>query len=619
MKNLHVILILIFFSLNCSASDELSCSEHHVSEQSLVEQIIQCELKLEKNIFNNIETIKQSIYLANLYRKTGDTNKSHNLLEEIHSKAKVFGPQGLYEVSFAQGVNSYYSRSFINSLEHFKLAYQYAEELQNNNALANVYNALANVAQVFADYQSMSHLLEKSLAMYKEIGDAKGAIKVINNLGNAYRLNNDDNKALIMYRQALLSQMKQNNRLNAAHTRMNMARSLIKINQQHKAIELLIMSIQDFTEIGAVHRVIEANGLIARVYLTLDDVKSSEKYLKNNRELKLQIDSNHFDPESELVMADFYKVTGKLQLAKQTLINGVNNSREQRNIEQLKKYLNTLASFLAEMEQTKLSNQYWQEYSDVLNEQLEQKKQYFGKLNFIIEPESVNKTEINNKEKQKETISGSQLLWISALIILFSGSSFLIFKNKNGQRKIKAQGNKVLEDTVAKAEPIVETDSSAEQVTFVENKSLIDKTKSIEQGITEEDNTKEDTTVEDNTVEDNTVENKIEYTLIDTRQRLVELMLLATQLWEQETQLGPLELAEQSKIWKVTVDDGRLRIRAMERYLNIEKLPTKPRWRNVIRTCHYVLNKCDKTSSVREELVSKLADYLNIIKQQASR
>jgi tetratricopeptide (TPR) repeat protein len=613
MKNLHVILII--FSLNCSASDELSCSEPHVSEQSLAEQIIQCELKLEKNIFHNIETVRQSIYLANLYRKAGDTNKSHNLLEKIHSKAKDFGPQGLYEISFAQGVNSYYSRSFINSLEHFKLAYQYAEELQNSKALANVYNALANVAQVFADYQSMSHLLEKSLAMYKEIDDAKGAIKVINNLGNAYRLNNDDNKALIMYRQALLSQMQQNKRLNAAHTRMNMARSLIKINQQHKAIELLIMSIQDFTEIGAVHRVIEANGLIARVYLTLGDVKSSEKYLKNNHELKLQIDSNHFDPESELVMADFYKVTGKLQLAKQTLINGVNKSREQRNIEQLKKYLNTLASFLAEMEQTKLSNQYWQEYSDVLTEQLEQKKQYFGKLNFIIEPEGVNKAEVNNKEKQKITITGSQLLWISALIILFSGSSFLIFKNKNGQRKVNEQVNNVLEDTVAKAEPSVETNSSAEQVPLIEKKSLAentplaDKTKNIEEDITKENITKED----------NTVEEKIEYTLIDTRQRLVELMLLATQLWEQETQLGPLELAEQSKIWKVTIDDGRLRIRAMERYLNIEKLPTKPRWRNVIRTCHYVLNKCDKTSSVREELVSKLADYLNIIKQQASR
>jgi len=581
MKNFTAILFLIFFSLTSSANEALSCSKPYTAKQSLAGQIIQCELLLDQNISNDIDTIRQSIYLANLYRKAGDTNKSRNQLEQISIKAKGFGVQVLYEVSFAQGVNSYHSRHFINSLAHFKLAYQYANEQQDIKALANVYNALANIAQVFSDYQTMSYLLEKSLIMYKELNDAKGSIKVLNNLGNAYRHNNDDNKALIMYRQALLNQIQQSNHLNAAHTRINMARSLIKVNQQHKAIELLTMSIRDFTEIGAVHRIIETNGLIARIYLNLEDFPSSEKYLQSNNTLKLQIDSNHFDPESELVQADFYRAVGKTQLAKQILINGVNKSREQRNIEQLKKYLNTLASLLVEMDQIKLSNQYWQEYSDVLTEQLEQKKQYFGKLNFIRKAKHIKNVEANTQEKIALNLTNNQFIWVATLMLI-SCISFFIYKNKKERLKKSPVLNNLQEDTVVKVES-----------TF-DDMPLVEETPHIQV-------------------------NTIEQSTVDIRQRLVELMLLATQLWEQETQLSRLELAEQSKIWKVTIDDGRLRVRAMERYLNTEKLPTKPRWRNVIRTCHYVLNKCDKTSAVREELVTKLTEYLNIIKQQASR
>ncbi len=575
MKNLKAVLFLIFYSLSSYASEEQSCSASHAfNQQNLAEQIIQCELELNQNISSDIKTIRQSIYLANLYRKAGDTNKSSHLLETIYNQAKRLGSKALYEVTFAQGVNSYYSRDFIGSLEYFKFAYQYANELQDIKALANVYNALANVAQVFADYQSMSYLLEKSLSIYKDINDVEGSIKVFNNLGNAYRFNNDDNKALIMYRQALLNQAQQDNRLNAAHTRINMARSLIKLEQQHKAIELLKISLQDFSEIGAVHRMIETNGLIARAYLNLGNLESTEQYLQDNRELKLQIDANHFDPGSELILADFYSATGKLNLAKQILIEGVNKSRLQKNIEQLKKYLSTLATLLAEMEQTKLSSQYWQEHSDVLAEQLKQKKHYFGKLNFIVKSEHLIMTDNKKFDYQVLNLISHQFFWIT--ILIFIGIIiFLLYKRKNNNLEIIKHKNESLEV------PFIETDSLTKQ-NF---------------------NAKQSTT---------------QPVIIDTRQRLVELMMLATQLWEQETQLGRIELAEKSKIWKVTIDDGRLRVRAMERYLSIEKLPTKPRWRNVIRTCHYVLGKCNKTSSVREELTTKLAEYLNIVKQQAS-
>ena len=46
--------------------------------------------------------------------------------------------------------------------------------------------------------------------------------------------------------------------------------------------------------------------------------------------------------------------------------------------------------------------------------------------------------------------------------------------------------------------------------------------------------------------------------------------------------------------YKVNIDDGRLRVRTLERYLALKTLPKKPRWRNIIKTAQYVINHCNE-------------------------
>jgi two-component system sensor histidine kinase ChiS len=76
------------------------------------------------------------------------------------------------------------------------------------------------------------------------------------------------------------------------------------------------------------------------------------------------------------------------------------------------------------------------------------------------------------------------------------------------------------------------------------------------------------------------------------RKALVELMLGSIEAWESATATNRIELAEKSRIWRINIDDGRLRARAMERYLAVSKLPRNPRWRDVLRTAYYVLGQC---------------------------
>ncbi|UXI68862.1 tetratricopeptide repeat protein [Tahibacter amnicola] len=91
------------------------------------------------------------------------------------------------------------------------------------------------------------------------------------------------------------------------------------------------------------------------------------------------------------------------------------------------------------------------------------------------------------------------------------------------------------------------------------------------------------------------------------RRELVELMVCAVSAWEESTGKTRIDLAEKSRVWRVTVDDGRLRVRAMERYLTLARLPRQPRWREVLRTAFYVLAECRLDAGVRERLRS-LAD-----------
>lgn len=101
------------------------------------------------------------------------------------------------------------------------------------------------------------------------------------------------------------------------------------------------------------------------------------------------------------------------------------------------------------------------------------------------------------------------------------------------------------------------------------------------------------------------------------RRALVELMLAVVEVWERTSGKGRLDLAEQSRVWRVTVDDGRLRARAMERYLSLSKLPRQPRWRDVLRSAYFVLAQCTMDADTRADLQRRVDTVLAYTRRSA--
>ncbi|WP_137223972.1 tetratricopeptide repeat protein [Shewanella sp. MEBiC00475] len=98
---------------------------------------------------------------------------------------------------------------------------------------------------------------------------------------------------------------------------------------------------------------------------------------------------------------------------------------------------------------------------------------------------------------------------------------------------------------------------------------------------------------------------------------LVNTMIDCISIWEKCTKTNKVELADRSKIWTISIDSGRLRTRSLDKYLHVKKLPNNPRWRNVVKTCHFILSECHLSNDDRSLLTSHLDRIMQVIKSES--
>jgi two-component system sensor histidine kinase ChiS len=75
----------------------------------------------------------------------------------------------------------------------------------------------------------------------------------------------------------------------------------------------------------------------------------------------------------------------------------------------------------------------------------------------------------------------------------------------------------------------------------------------------------------------------------------------------QTTGTTKVEMAEESRIWNIYMEkDGYLRTQTLDKYLNEDTLPLRPRWQNVYATAEFVLTQCRQNLAIRQELAQAL-------------
>jgi len=106
---------------------------------------------------------------------------------------------------------------------------------------------------------------------------------------------------------------------------------------------------------------------------------------------------------------------------------------------------------------------------------------------------------------------------------------------------------------------------------------------------------------------------------IDTelKQLLVEVMSYSLRYWQQTTGKTRVDLAEESGIWTASINYyGTYITRTLDRYLNVNRLPQKPRWRNVLQTAYFTLQHCPdiapELKTILEQQTAALESLLQI-------
>ncbi|RKF14256.1 response regulator [Alginatibacterium sediminis] len=98
------------------------------------------------------------------------------------------------------------------------------------------------------------------------------------------------------------------------------------------------------------------------------------------------------------------------------------------------------------------------------------------------------------------------------------------------------------------------------------------------------------------------------------RQLIVELMQLSLSIWINQVGESKLSLAEKSGLWRVYIDRSSPQTRTLDKYFNTETLPKTPRWRIVIQTADFILQRCPDDESheqlrqIREKLAQSYFD-----------
>lgn len=91
-------------------------------------------------------------------------------------------------------------------------------------------------------------------------------------------------------------------------------------------------------------------------------------------------------------------------------------------------------------------------------------------------------------------------------------------------------------------------------------------------------------------------------TEFDGKELIVELLRNSLNIWERSTNKTKVDLAEQSRCWRVYVDGTTVKTRTFDKYLSARTIPDRPRWRAVVRTANFVLANCDLNEQDTQEL-----------------
>ncbi|NMH59120.1 tetratricopeptide repeat protein [Alteromonas ponticola] len=558
------------------------CSKEEQTFEGLSQAILDCRQHLTDIEPDSVAYIVASKRLSIMYRASGDYASAESILTALISYVPPHAHELAINVHRQIGATYFYQQKFEQAFDAFTLALNIAQTNDESELVAHGYSDIAGIYQRLGDFETSSRLLLKSYDIHKSNNNEFGQALVLANLGNIYRNKHAYDEAIVSYRQAYDLHDKLGDKFNAAHTLSSLARTFSLSGNAEQASALLQQAAEMFNSLNAYKAKAGVYLLLAELFVEKFTALEAQTWLNQAKDVFSMVRSKQ--PESKLwfVQGQIWRNQTRNDLAS----NAFEKSLAQISENDDKSFTGRLYSSMAELKQQNKefeeASKYWKLYSETLQSQLSQKDLLNAsrmKSHFIFSVPTPNPGSTGSSSFLHSTMPVVGTFGLSVGLLL------VVYRMRLQKRLRQHQ----TDDSVNLK---FVGDNPPKEVTL----SAINSSDSI---IAHEQH-------EIKSVDDQTL-----------RVMTVDLMLMAIQIWEEETASGKLELAQQSKLWSVGIDDGRLRARALERYLNLSSLPQNPRWRSVVRTCHFVLKHSESSTEEKQSLEAKVRQYQKIMKERA--
>ncbi|KRG76100.1 hypothetical protein ABB28_03950 [Stenotrophomonas chelatiphaga] len=447
-------------------------------------------------------------------------------------------------VSRQRGVLDYRRERLPQAMRRFECAAAWSRAAQDTDGTARALNNLGSAQRRIGDFRGALGSLTESLALRRAQGGSSNA--VLNNIADVYRALGERETALRYYQQALQASRATGDGVEAAHVLESMAEVTLDAGHPVQAAAWLRQALHDYQQAGnRVYALRVHDGLI-RVALAQGDVGAARDW----QEAALALAHSWSLPlpaALQLQVARVQRADGRLAQARMQLESALAALADRDPVEV--DLLKELAAVQGASGEVTAANATLERANErALAQARAQHDQRLDWMRVRFEAEEERRLQAAAPPSQGRAVGPVAALLAITLAVLVA----FVLRRRLRRRRAPTCPTPVKPPLPAAPRPAVAPPPPPEAPVGVPRQA-------DPQAF---------------------------------RSELVALMLASVEAWERCTGSSRLELAERSRLWRVNVDDGRLRARALERYLSVARLPRQPRWRSVVRTAYYVLAQC---------------------------
>ena len=544
------------------------------------------QLQVSLNHENTEESLKLRLSLVDVYHPLGkklEEKQQLNLVAD-HKQLDQY-PELSYRWNRQMGRLAYFDKELRSAKEYLYRGLSIAKQTNNSIWISKSLNDVGLIESQFNNYKKSLTHYQQSLAIKRQLGDAYAIGTTLNNIGLNYVKLENYSEAVEFYERALASfldytESKQFDRRvfdNITHLYEDLAIAYSHLDDETKEAFYEQKTLESVANKRSPRQQARALINIAKLEYQANQLESAQTFLKRATELQAL---ETFDLRLELAVEK-----SKVYLALDDVENAISHANSGLIIAKQKSDLLVMAelyrvlSHAYKKQDIHTSYHYLELYSQTREAYLNQKfDSELSSVQLRIEKQQVEHQLMSERIINAESQSKIQQLtnWtLVALILLIISLATIVFI---GYKKRKER------------QALLQNIQSHQQQLML----LDDKFHNLSQAQAPADSTA--------------------ISKQNLRETLVKTMINVVSIWEKHTGKNRIELAEKSKLWTVSIDNGNLRTRSLDKYLNLDKIPANPKWRNVAGTCHYVLSDETLDTSARGQLKTDLDNLMQAVK-----